>query len=176
MPLAANFSTSQTLGVPQSINFTDTSTGSDAGVLNRRVYIQQSDGTFLVETGNTNQYSDWGYTDNQITLDVLDVDVAALVTVEWRGVSEALLYSKQYTLGFTLFNETYDYQTTQNLAANPTLFNDNNFLKHKSELRTYIDAGNQAVEFGSDIYNAQLAYTAATKLRTNSQYFFNTNS
>ena len=176
MPITPNFSTSQTLGVPESINFTDISAGSDVNIVTRHVYMQAYDGTFLVQEGTTTDYEIWDYAASTITFDVLPKDYALLITVEWLGVSGIFITSKQYTLGFTLFNETYDYQTTQNLAAKPALFNDNNFFNHKSEFRTAIDAGNQAVEFASDLYNAQLAYDKATDMRTASRYLFNTNS
>jgi len=176
MSLTANFSTSQTLGLPREINFTDTSTGSDVNVISRRIYLQAYDGTFLVESGTTTDYEAWAIADTTITLDVLSKDYALTVTVEWMGVSGQVLYSKQYVLGFTLYNETFDYQLTQALAGNPLLINDNNFFQNKSALRTDIDSGNQAVEFASDTYNAQLAYDAATALRLKSQYFFNINS
>jgi hypothetical protein len=176
LPLSPNFSAAQTLGESSEINFVDTSTGSDAGILSRRIYLQKTGGGFLVETGTTTDYEVWAYASTTKTLDVLDKDYGLTITVEWRGVSEALLYSKQYVLGFTLFNETFDYQLTQILAGNPLLINDNNFLQNKSDLRTYIDAGNQAIEFASDTYNAQQAYDKATAIRLQSQYFFNANS
>lgn len=176
MPLTPNFSTSQSSGYPSRINFTDTSTGSDVNIVTRHVYMQVFNGTFLVETGTTTDYEIWDYADSTITLDVLDKDYALTITVEWLGVSGVFITSKQYTLGFTLYNETADYQFTQILAGNPLLINDNKFFQHKSDLRTYIDSGNQAVEFASDTYNAQQAYDKATEIVDKSQYLFNANS
>lgn len=84
-----------------------------------------------------------------------------------------VLYSTSGTYGLTGYNEDFDYQLTSLMASNPLLVNDNYFFKHKSDLRLFIDSGNQAIERAGDIVNAQLCYDQATELRTNSQYYFN---
>ena len=53
MPLVPNFTASQFSGTPSIITLTDTSTGSDVTIAKRRVYLLQSNGTFLVPTGTT---------------------------------------------------------------------------------------------------------------------------
>lgn len=181
MALTVNFSCSQQVGAPTDIDFEDTSTGVDAAVVKRRIYIRNSVGDFLVEDGNTNEYSDWNDfpATTTITLTVLSADVAGTattITVQWLNVSNVVLYDKTATYGFTLDGETFDYGLTQNLAQNSSLSTDNNFLSNKSKLRTYIDSGNQAISLNSDIYAAQLCYNKATEMMDNSQYLFNTNS
>jgi len=174
--LIPNFSTNQTLGNPSAITITDTSTGSDGTITQRRVYLRQANGSFLVPTGTSTDYIEWDYADSSIDIDALIVDVALDVIVQWLNISNTVLYDKTSLVGFTLYNETFDYQLTQLLAANPLLVNDNNFFEHKSDLRTFIDSGNQAIELADDILAAQLCYTAATDLRLSSQYLFNANS
>lgn len=176
MPLTPNFSTSQTWGAPESINFTDTSTGSDGAITSRRIYMQTANGDFLVEDGTSTEYEVWAYADSTITLDVLTKDYALLITVQWLNSSNTVLYDKQYTLGFTLYNVTFDYELTQQMTGNPMLMDDNKFFQNKSDLRTNIDSGDLAIEFASDLSNSQQAYDRATELRTNGQYFFNANS
>jgi hypothetical protein len=178
MPLSPNFSTSQTSGAPESINFIDTSTGSDVAVVTRRIYMQKSDGTFLVETGTSTEYEVWsGFPGTTtITLDVLEQAEGLTITVQWLDVSNAVLYDKALVYGFPLFLEEFDYGLTQLMAANPLLINDNNFFNNKSLLRTLLDSGNQAIEQASDTYNAQLCYDQGTELMTSSQYYFNGNS
>lgn len=176
MPLVPNFSTSQTVGVPESINFTDTSTGSDVAITERRVYILTSSGSFLVQEGTTTEYEVWAYADSTTSLDVLTKDYAAIITVQWLNTLGVVLYSKQITGGYTLYNETFDYQLTQVLSGNPLLINDNQFFKNKSELRECIDSGNQSISLASDIYAAQQCYDRGTNLRLNSPYFFNSNT
>jgi hypothetical protein len=175
MPFTPNFSTSQVLGLPNEIVFTDTSTGSDPSIASRRVYMQTAANSYLVEQGTTTNYEVWSLLNPTITYDVLSKDYALYVTVEWLNASNTVLYNKQFLLGYTLYNESFDYQLTQVLSGNPLLINDNNFFANKSQLRVSIDSGNQALTFASDIFAGQQCYDRATNLRLNSPYFFNSN-
>jgi hypothetical protein len=183
MSLTPSFSTSQTLGYPESINFVDTSTGSDSLIASRRIYLRTAASTYLVEQGTITDYNLWAVNSvgtinpTTITLSgVLDKDYALQVTVSWRKANGDELYSVTKLIGFTFYNENFDYQLTQILAGNPLIINDNNFFPNKSKLRTCIDSGNQAIEYGSDIFNAQECYDQATNLRLQSVYYFNANS
>ena len=71
MPLAPAFTTSQSIGFPSRINLADESTGSDVNITGRKVYVATPAGSFLVEEGNTNEYSTWSYANSTITLDLL---------------------------------------------------------------------------------------------------------
>lgn len=175
MALTVSFTASQSLGEESSINLTDTSSGSDVAVTQRRVYIALPDGSFLVPTGTTTEYVEWSYSDSTITIDCLTEDSAVLITVQWLSVADAVLYDDSAQYGFTLYNETFDYQLTQILSGNPLLINDNGFWESKSALREKIDSGNNAVEFASDIFAAQQCYNAATEMRLNSPYIYNGN-
>lgn len=199
MSLSVDFSTSQTLGYPESINFVDLSTGSDSRVNSRRVYLRTAASTYLVADGTTTvndsggelqgaAFTEWAI-DMPNTLDplttvlsdVLDKDYALQVIVEWVSVEDSIetavaQYSTTKLIGYTFYNENFDYQLTQILAGNPLIINDNNFFPNKSKLRTCIDSGNQAIEYGIDIFNAQECYDQATNLRLQSVYYFNANS
>lgn len=176
MAFIPDFSATQTIGLPSKINFTDISTGTDLNITSRRIYLLTSSGTYLVQTGTTTSYEVWAYTSSTITLTVLSKDYALDILVQWLDISNNVLYEKTHALGFTLYNETFDYGLTQMLAANVANFNDAYFFRNKSNLRIYIDSGNKAVELASDIYDAQLCYDEATKLRLKSQYIFNINN
>lgn len=179
MALTVNFSTSQTPGSPGDIIFTDTSTGTDGSVTQRRIYIQAADGEYLVETGTSTQYEVWSGFPGTTTItlsDILEQDAAARVVVQWLDVSNNILYDKTQYIGFTAYNEDFDYELTQNVAANPLLIDDNNFWYNKLKLRTDIESGNNAIERASDIAAAQQCYDRATSLRVNSQYLFNANA
>ena len=179
MPLVASFSAAQTPGVPGTILLTDTSTGTDAAVTQRRVYIQTAAGDYLVEEGTTTEYEAWGDfpATTELTLtDILDKDYGVRVVVQWLDVNDVVLYDKTLYYGFTCYNEDFDYQLTQTVAGNPLLISDNNFWGNKSTLRGYIDSGNNAITRNSDTAAAQQCYDLATNMRTNSQYFFNINS
>lgn len=176
MAFVGLFTVTQPLGTPSDVTLTDTHTGADAAVIARRVYISTWDGTYLVEDSTTGDYEAWALADTSITLDVLDKDYGVRIVVQWMGVSGQILYDKVGYYGLTEFNEEFDYGLTQNVASNALLMNDNNFWNNKTKLRTLIESGNNAITNVSDIYAAQQCYDMATKLRTNSQYYFNINS
>jgi len=171
-----SFTATQTIGEESVVTITAVVTGTDVAVTQRRVYLQTASGEFLVPSGTTTDYVQWSISAGSIDIDCLDKDYGLRIVVEWLNVSNVVLYDSEQYVGLTLYNETFDYQTTQLMAANPLLINDNNFWPNKSKLRTLIDAGNNAISFASDLYNAQLCYDAATDLRTNAQYLFNGNS
>jgi len=56
VPFVPDFTTSQTLGVPTSINFVDTSTGDLGSIVSRRIYMLTSSNEYLVEEGTTTDY------------------------------------------------------------------------------------------------------------------------
>ena len=179
MAIVANFSASQTPGVPGTILLTDTSTGTDVAVTQRRVYIQTAAGNYLVEEGVTTEYSPWldFPSTTELTLtDILDKDYGVRIVCQWLDVSNTVLYDKTLYYGFTCYNEDFDYQLTQTVAGNPLLISDNNFWGNKSTLRGYIDSGNNAITRNSDISAAQICYDLATTMNTDSQYLFNINS
>jgi len=179
IPFVPDFTTSQTLGVPTSINFVDTSTGELGDIVSRRIYMLNSSNEYMVQEGTTTDYEVWEEPDLTITLDVLNKDYALFITVQWIDdtfPTPIVIATKSYTLGFTLYNETFDYQLTQVLSGNPLVINDNKFFANKSDLRVNIDSGNQAITFATDLFAAQQCYDRATNLRLNSPYFFNSNT
>lgn len=178
MALTQNFTATQVAGSPSEIVITDTSTGTDVAVTQRRVYLITASGEYLVPDGTTTDYVEWGDfpATTTITIDALTKDYALSVKVDWLNVSNSVLYTKTTKYGFTLYNETFDYGLTQLLAGNPLLINDNNFFSNKSLLRVNIDDGDNAISFAGDLYAAQQSYDRATELRLNSQYYFNGNS
>ena len=176
LPLVESFTATQDAGEPSSIVLTDTSSGADAAITGRAVFLIKADGTYVVPTGTTTQYILWPIADTTLTLDVLTKDTALSIVVQWLDVSSNVLYDVTALYGFTLYGEIFDYGLTQMLSANQILINDNNFWPQKSKLRTLIDSGNQAVSLATDIAGAQVCYDLATAIRLSSQYYFNTNS
>jgi len=176
MSFVPDFVAIQPFGTPNLIEITDTSTGSDSNIVTRRVFITKADGSAIVDG------IEWNYPDMAITLDVLTKDTACEVIVEWLDdypsptVDPIILYTKIIMYGFTEYNEMFDYGLTQMLTANPLLINDNDYFPHKSDLRTSIDSGNQAIIYAQDLFAAQQCYDRATNLRLSSQYYFNINS
>jgi hypothetical protein len=167
------FTVSQILGQPSAVTLTDTSTGTDAAIATRRIYLQTPNGSYLVEDGTTTIYEVWSIAfgpGGTKSINALDKDYALKIKVEWLNASNTVLYTKESNYGLTQYNENFDYTLTQRLAANPLLANDKTFWQNKQLLRTAIDSGNQAMNYASDLFNAQLCYEKATNLRLNAQY------
>lgn len=173
MAFSPSFTAVQPEGEPSVITFADTSTGSDGAITQRRIYLRKPDATFLVPVGTDTDYVAWLLANTSINVDALDKDYALQLVVEWLDVLNNVRYSATLDRGFTQYNESYDYGLTQLLTANPLLSDDNGFREHKSDLRDFIDSGNQALEQATDFYNAQRCYDLATGIRLSSQYLFN---
>lgn len=175
MALTPNFSTEQTVGLPSIITVIDESTGSDASVTQRRVYLVNSEGEYVVPDGTTTDYVQWAYADSEIDINCLDFDSALDITVQWLDVNNVVLYSKTLLKGFTLYNNTFLYSLTQAEASQstpPNILQDTQYLQNKAALQIYIDSGNQAITYGDDITSAQNMYDAASYLVENENFFY----
>lgn len=176
MSFLPGFAITQPIGFPNKLTITDIGSGTDAAIVDRRIYLAIDSGNFLMPIGNTTQYIDWPIGTSSLTITCLDKDYAILVTLQYLNVTNDVLYSAEGLEGLTLYNETFDYYLTQMMTANKALITDNDFWSNKSLLRTDIDGGNQAITLANDISNAQLCYDQATELRLASQYFYNANA
>jgi hypothetical protein len=172
MPLVPNFTASQYSGTPSVITLTDTSTGSDVTIASRRVYLLQSNGTFLVPAGVTTDYIEWDLVDTSISINVLSEDSALSITVQWMSGLDTIVTSKTTSFAFTAYNETFYYGLTESQVANSNLTASTNWYQTKLVLRVEIDSANQAITFASDIYSAQAALNRATYISTNQSFFF----
>lgn len=178
MALSTDFSTSQTIGAPSTILLEDTSTGTDAAVTQRRIYIVDAQGNYVVPDGTSTDYVNFplvALSGDEIEIDCLDNDMALTITVQWLSVANAVLYSKTELCGFTLYNETAYYSLTQAQATQsvpPNIVQDTGYYNNKMALRTLIDSGNQAITYGVDIVTAQNMYDQATLMVTNEDYYF----
>lgn len=172
MPLTPNFTASQNSGTPSVISLTDSSTGSDGNITQRRVYLLQANGQYLVPQGVTTDYITWAYANNSIDLNVLSQDTALSITVQWLNVTNTILYTKTIAFGFTAYGETFYYGLTQDLVANPTLYASKDWFYNKMLMRVYLDSGDQAISFASDIFSAQSCYNLSTNLINNQDFYF----
>jgi hypothetical protein len=178
MALTPNFSASQNYGTPNIITLTDTSSGSDVTITKRRIYLLQSNGTYLVPTGTTTNYIEWNMTNTTtrepltIALNVLTQDTALSVTVEWLTAANVMVVNKAISFAFTAYNETFYYGLTEDQVADANITASTNWYQNKMILRVELDSATQAIAFASDIFSAQAALNRATYISTNSQYFF----
>jgi hypothetical protein len=172
MPLSPNFTASQNSGTPNLIFLTDTSTGSDVTITKRRIYLLQSNGTYLVPTGTLTNYIDWALVDTTTSLNVLIQDTALSITVEWLTAANVVVANKTTSFAFTAYNETFYYGLTESQVANANLTASTNWYQTKMILRVELDSAYQAISFASDIFSAQAALNRATFISTNQSYFF----
>jgi hypothetical protein len=172
MPLSPNFTASQNSGTPNLIFLTDTSTGSDGTITKRRIYLLQSDGTYLVPAGTATDYIEWALVDVTTSLNVLIQDTALSITVQWLTASNVVVATKTTSFAFTAYNETFYYGLTESQVANANLTASTNWYQTKMILRVELDSAYQAISFASDIFSAQAALNRATFISTNQSYFF----
>ena len=172
MAISPSFTASQNSGTPSIITLTDTSTGTDVTITKRRVYLLQSDGTYLVPTGTTTNYIDWSIADISISLNVLVQDTALSITVQWLTSGDVVVANKTTSFAFTAYNETFYYGLTESQVANANLTASTNWYQTKMILRVELDSAYQAISFASDIFSAQAALNRATFISTNQSYFF----
>lgn len=172
MPISPSFTASQNSGTPNLIFLTDTSTGSDVTITKRRIYLLQSNGTYLVPTGTTTDYIDWALVDTTTSLNVLIQDTALSITVQWLTAGNVEVASVTTSFAFTAYNETFYYGLTESQVANANLTASTNWYQTKMILRVELDSAYQAISFASDIFSAQAALNRATFISTNQSYFF----
>jgi hypothetical protein len=176
MSFTPNFTTYQLAGTPGTIYVEDISTGSDAAIVSRRVYLTDYEGNYVVPSGTTTDYIPFPLAPgNTIAIDCLTEDMALNIVCEWLDVADVPLYTKSKLSGFTAFNETFYYSLTQGQAAvsNPSyILQDNTYFQNKSKLRVLLDSGNQAIVLGYDITSAQNCYDLATFMTNNQNLYF----
>jgi len=178
MAITVSFTATQVVGSPENIVITDASTGTDVTAVNRRIYVTNAAGTYLVPSGTTTDYELFPLADGAVkTLsDILAQDTAANITLSYVDISGNVVATGTILKGFTLYNETFYYSLTQAQAQQnqppPNIIQDSNYYYQKMILRENIDDGNQALLYGSDITTAQNAYDRATYQVLNQSLFF----
>jgi hypothetical protein len=172
MPLTPAFTVSQSLADPSTITVTDTSTGSDAAITSRRVYIRLANGTYLVVDGTTTDYEVWAIADTAITLELLPRSEALQIIVQWLDVSNEVIYTAtEYTV-FTWADYIFLYQLTQTQAGRPKLRDNRNYYYSKIRMFVNVEDAENAVDYASDIWNSQESLDDNYYLMNNQQLFF----
>lgn len=179
MSLSVSFTTSQTLGNPAGINLVDGTTGSDPTAATRLITLQTATGQYLTANGlsDTDTPTNWPIADGStITLDYLTEDMALNITLSYVNSGGTSVGSDTILCGFTLFDESFYYELTQNQALQnqppPMIIQDSNYYMNKMIFRVEIDSGNQAIAYGNDIVSAQNCYSRATYMRLQQNDFF----
>lgn len=172
MPLTPNFSAGQNPLTPNIIVLTDTSSGSDGAITQRRVFVQDSYGNYLVETGNTANYTQWDIADSSISLNVLSHDLAGFVTVQWLDINDAVVETLTQSEAFAAFGKQFLYYLVQLQGLTPTIPSDNNYNSNVAILWTAILGGINAVVVNNDVSAAQNSFDRARYMQLNQNNFF----
>lgn len=174
MPLTPNFSGSTLSGTPETITFSDTSTGSDVAITKRRIFLLQADGEYLVPDGTTTDYVEWALANSSISLDVLSQDTALSVTVQWLDVSNAVLYTKTIAFGFDAFGQNFFYSLSDGQVpiTNPPLALSQDYYQNKLQFLCYLKSAEQAITYASDIQKAQSCYDLDQFMQNNASELF----
>ena len=172
MPLTASFSTNQSLGYPSKINLTDTSTGSDGAIAARRVYVQDSDGNYLVVDGTTTDYEVWAYADSTDTFDLLEQDTAAYVTVQWVNSGGTALYSVTTATVYRLYAITYYIYLIKAQSSRPNLRFHANFYQNEIRLIASLREAYDSIYYAGDLGSSQAACNRAKFIIDNPANFF----
>lgn len=175
MAFVEDFSVSQSSGTPESLTALDTSTGSDINITQRRIYLLQADGTYLVPSGVDTDYIEWALATNPLTIsNILTQDTALSVTVQWLDINNAVLYSKTTAYGFDAFGQTFFYGLSDGQVpiTNPPVALSTNYYQNKVQFYCYLVSAAQAIIYASDIVKAQISYDADQAMINNQNFYF----
>lgn len=167
MPLTPNFTVSSNITTPSILTLVDTSTGSDVAITQRRVYLQQFDGTYVVPTGTTTDYIEWLFASSTTSINAMDKDYSFNIIVQWLNVSNTVLYTKTIATEFNSYARIYRLKLLKAISANPKLVNNQNYFDVISQLTVFIDGANEAISLASDVVLAQLCNDNAKYLIDN---------
>lgn len=172
MAYIGNFSTAQAIGLKSIVVLTDSSTGTDVLVVGRRIFLQKSDGTYLVPTGTLTTYIDFPLIGGAtINLDVLSKDMCLSITVNWLSVTNTVLYTKTILYVFIPYAKTFFYYLTQLQAASNISF-DTNYFANKAQLWVEINAASNATVLGGDIAASQNCLDRAALLVNHQNIYY----
>jgi len=162
MSFVQNFTASQQISTPNLLVIQDTSTGTDGAIVDREVFLQKADGTYLVVKGVSTNYMDFPLSaGSTISYDVLDKDYALNITVNWLDIAGNVLHTQTVLYCFSTYAQIYDTKLSKAQIANPSLIDNNNWLSTKFALTTYIRAANDGVGLGVSISILQLSLSKA---------------
>ena len=173
MPYSQNFSVAQTPANPAFVIITDTTTsGPIPGLDVRRIYIQDSNGNYIVPTGVTTNYIVWDLGDNPISLDILTEDKAVNIKVEWLDSSDVVICDLDNNYCLSQYNKQFLYYLIQLQSLNYNIIQDNNYWGNVGIFWTNIIGAINSVEIGNDIFASQTCLNRATFMAQNQDIYF----
>jgi len=167
------FSASESIGFPEQITLTDTSTSPDPGLTSRRVSFRLANGNWLSTSGESSTivYETWPIANNSLTLSLLSQSTTTEITVEWltnstiTGIDSALYC-------FDLFDYLFAYNLIGAQTSSPGIIQDANYYSSFSQFIVNLFCAETAVTTGDDLYSSQSCLNRNQTLITNENYFF----
>lgn len=172
MSFTPSIAVQQSALTPSNITIVDDSSGADAAITQRRVYVQTATGTYLVPSGTSTDYTQWALSDTSIILNILTEDQCCNILVQWLNVSNTVLYIYEDTYPFPEYNKQFLVYLVSAVGLEPGTVQDSNYSGNIALFWTNIIAGINQVTFGSDIAGGQNCFNRATYMRLNEGDFF----
>lgn len=173
MALTPAFTVSQSAATPANVTFEDTSTGSDAAVISRRIYITDSNGDAVVPSGTSTAYIEWPLATNPIEVeDLLTQDLAVTVTIQWLNVSNTVLYSLAEVYALREFNIQNFIYLIQNQALNPGVVQDQTYFSNLCQYWVNIEGAQTMITEAEDLSGSQACLNRATNFLNNETFYF----
>lgn len=169
--MSASFSVSQSAVTPSDVTITDTSVSLSGTITQRRVFVSQSDGTYLTGNGTVN-YDAWALADTSITLDILTEDSAVLIKVQWLDVSNVVVDEVENTFALCEFGKQFFYYLIGLQGLTPGIYQDTNYSGNLGIFWTNLIAGINAITYGNDLSAAQNCFNRTNEMRLNQNYYF----
>lgn len=162
-----------------TITLTDTSTGADATITERRIYLFKYDGTTIVPSGTTTTYIVWdivdGIGDTKALTDIFDKDYAIDIEVIWVTASPdpANTYTVEQLYNFDYYGMLFlAALTTEDSARFPKIVNNTNYRFNKLQFYDFIIQARISVGLMNDINKAQFNLDLAYEMRMNPSAYF----
>jgi hypothetical protein len=171
MPITPSFTVSQNTGDLPTLSILDTSTGSDASITTRRIYLIKHDGSYLKAPNSLLSYTVWSYGTTSISIPyILDKDYSLLVRVDYMA-SNTLVISKSELFTSTNYTSQFLLDLTRFQVSNQKLINNSNYFESKVKLRELLDDAIQAGLVGEQVL-AQMSLNQANTIMSNSTLFY----
>lgn len=166
MPIIPSFTAVGTSN-PSDALVTDTSTGSDVAIIDRKIIFTQTDTTSL----GASPY-DFPVPGASITVSPLTQDAALTITMNWLDVDGSVLYTTSIIQTFNQYGLQFLEGLTQDQIADPSIRNDQNFMPNKFEVFTEIQSAINALTVGQSVSAAQSCILRYNAIIANQNKYF----
>jgi hypothetical protein len=165
MALTPSISGSQSIAYPNLVTFTDTSTGTDLTITNRKIYVTDADGTELADG------IDWSYANASTQLDLLTQSTSPAVRVDWLAGS-TVVYTYSTTFCFNLYDYVFALGLLSDLTGAPQTLQDANYYSNFMQFIVNLFNSESAITYAGDIYSSQNALNLNQNLINNEAFYF----